>query len=489
MSLAEVEFAFFFPVVWLLYWLGPRRAGWQNAVLLVASLVFYATWSLKLLPLLLLTTAIDYVAALWLGKHPKPEDGPEHGGRRWVLALSLVSNLGALGYFKYAGFFVQSLSELLHLVGFQGGFAVLHIALPIGISFYTMTRVGAMLDVYYGRIPACRSPLVFFTFVSFFPQVIAGPIGRGGDLLPQYEVPRRLDAERLASGAFAFLVGFFMKAYVAERVAEYVGPVFQDPSAYARGLHWLSLFAYATQVFCDFAGYSLLAIGTGRMFGLELPENFRRPLLSTSLMEFWRRWHISLNTWLFDYIYGPMTTGTGFMRARYRLGFIVVFLASGLWHGAMWTFVLWGFLHGVALVVADRWDQFYKTLCRKDRRYVQLRRGGPYKVAAWGLTQGFFLLTLIPFRAPSLGVAWTFAKGLVVSGGSSQLEAEGPAHLVLIAGWLVAYHVLDFERFRQWRERFFAFPTAVRGVLYGLVIVFLAMFAPVGAGAFIYAQF
>jgi alginate O-acetyltransferase complex protein AlgI len=491
-SLSEVELFFFFPVVFALYWLGPRRTAWQNAVLLLASWVFYATWNVRLLPLLWASTAIDWWAARWLDAHPAPEDDKPDADlarkRRWVLAISLLHNLGVLALFKYAGFFAHSLNQLIGALGGGDALPVLRFALPIGLSFYTFQRVGYVVDVFYGTTRATRSPLAFATFVAFFPQLIAGPIGRSTELLPQYDKPRQLLPKMLAGGAAFFLLGLFLKAYVAETLAPVVDPVFAEPDLYTRRAHWGALFGYAAQVFGDFAGYSLLAIGTGRMFGLELPQNFDYPFLSQSMPELWRRWHISLNRWLFDYIYGPLTTGSGWMRGRLDLGFVVVFLASGLWHGAMWTFILWGLLHGLALVAHHRYDEYYKTLCRKDRVWVQRRRSRPYKLVAWAGTMFFFVLTLVPFRAPSLGGAGSFALGLLRAGGEEDAPGVTP-HAYLAVLLVIVYHALELPPLRRLRERVLAAPAPLRGIAYAAAIVFLAVFAPVGAGTFIYAQF
>lgn len=388
MSLAEVEFAFFFPAVFLVYWLLPRRATWQNAVLLAASYLFYASWNPRLLPLLALSTAVDYWVARYLGRELRPGDaaakpGHEHG-RSAALGLSLACNLGVLGYFKYAGFFAESLNALLTAIGLPGSLPVLRLALPIGISFYTVQKIGYVLDVYYGRLEPCRSGLSFATFVAFFPQLLAGPITRGGPMLPQFSAPRRLTPEAVSSGAATFLIGLVLKAYVADLLArELVDPVFAAPGEYARGAHWAALLGYAAQVFGDFAGYSLMAIGVGRLLGFELPRNFNYPFLSTSLPEFWQRWHITLNTWLFDYLYGPLVTSRSFLRGRLDLCFLLVFGVSGLWHGATWSFVLWGVWHGLGLAAHRRWDEFYRGLCRKDRAYVALRRSTGYAAGAW----------------------------------------------------------------------------------------------------------
>lgn len=494
MSLGALDFAFFFPLVLALYWALPRRPAVQNAVLLAASYVFYASWDARLLPVLLFATGVDYVIGRYLGREA-PQDADEASAakatrqRQAALALSVVVNVGLLGYFKYTGFFLQSLHDLLQGLGLSGSVPVLRLALPLGISYYTLIKLAYILDVYRRRQKPCRSLLTFATFVAFFPQITAGPISRARQLMPQLERPRVLEPSHLAAAAGSFVLGFVMKSYVADWLAQsYVDPVFSAPDSYGPAGHWVALLAYGAQIFCDFAGYTYLAIGVGRFFGVELPANFNYPYLSQGLMEFWRRWHITLNQWLFDYIYGPLTTSRGWWRGRLGLGFLVVFLVSGLWHGARWTYVVWGLLHGAGLLVQYRWGEWYKTLCRRDRVWVQRRRSRPYALAGWVLTQAFFLFTLIPFRANTLAEAGRFTAGLV-TGPGHQTPNLASTNLVACVLFLLGYHLLELQPGQRLRRGFFALPAPVRGVVYGLVIVFLFLFVPVGAGTFIYAQF
>lgn len=490
MNYTDIDFAFFLPLCFILYWLLPPRRLAQNGFLLLASYVFYASWSPHLLGVLVLSTTVDYCVGRYLAAHPD-----EPGKRRGALLVSLLYNVAQLCFFKYVGFFASSLNELLDALSVHGSLPVLRVILPIGISFYTFQKISYVLDVYDGRIEASDSPLDFALFCSFFPQIVAGPIVRGGDLLPQLREPRIFRFELLRRGAGIFLLGFFKKAYVAEYLSQYlVQPVFSAPASYSALGHWLALLGYGAQVFCDFSGYSEMAIGCARFFGLELPMNFNYPYLSKNLIELWRRWHITLNTFLFDYIYGPLTAGQGALRGRFDLGFLLVFLLSGLWHGARWTFVLWGALHAVALIATRRYDEFYRGLCRKDRAWVKRRKAPAYAACAWALTQLFFLLTLIPFRATSLGEAGRFFAGLFASPGTLAVPDKAPylrgPSLVLCAVLLVAYHLLEAtEAGRALRARFLALPSPLRGLTYGVTIVFLFIFMPLSSGTFIYALF
>jgi len=484
MSFTEVEFFYFLPLVFAAYWLLPSNRIAQNALLLVASYVFYGTWHWALLGLLIGATLIDYSIARALAT----SSADNTSRRRGLLAISLVSNLGVLGFFKYHGFFAIAANDALVAMGFASSLPVLHLLLPLGLSFYTLQRVGYLLDVYWGRVQAERSLLNFAVFVAFFPQLTAGPISRASELLPQLATARRLEIRWIAGGAAAFLLGFILKAWAADALGSLlVEPVFAAPLSYSALSAWLALFGYAAQVFADFAGYSLMAIGVAKLFAIELPINFNAPFLSRSLPELWRRWHITLNRWLFDYIFTPLTTSRGWFRGRLDVALLLVFLASGIWHGASWTFVAWGILQGVGMVVHRRWDDAYRGLCRKDRKFVRWRQSGLYQFAAWLLTLTFFVLTLIPFRAPSAEVAWQYFKRLVPGTEGSLIDPGlvGVAALLMVIG----VHLVELPGIRRWRDRFFALPAPVRGAAYGLAIAALILAVPNSRTAFIYQQF
>lgn len=303
-----------------------------------------------------------------------------------------------------------------------------------------------------------------------------------------------LDPDRLASGAALFLLGYIQKAYVADTFGRWlVNPVFAAPTEYGALGHWVSVVGYALQVFNDFAGYSIMAIGLGRFFGVELPRNFDMPFFAKSLIELWRRWHITLNNWLFDYLYTPLTTSRGWWRGRAELAFLLVFLLSGLWHGAAWGFVIWGVLHGVGLVVRHRWDLYYKSLCRQDRVWVKRRKSRAYGFAALVLTQVFFVFTLGPFR----GASWAGARdsmlgmfGAFGAGGLPTIDSgTGKLNLACALVFVVGYHVLGHPKGRRLLDGFLALPAPVRGAAYGGAVLFLGMFLPAAGGTFVYAQF
>jgi len=504
-TFVDVGFFWFFPLVWLVHWALPRRATAQNVWLLAASWVFYASWTPSLLLLLLVSTCVDYAVGRSLARAAPAR-------RRVLLWTSVAVNVGILAYCKYAGFFAAELAALGSAMGLSVSAATFGFVLPLGLSFYTLQKLGYILDVYDQRQPAEPSFVRFALFSGFFAQVVAGPISRAGQLLPQLAAPRRLRPEDLATGAWWFFVGYVLKGLVADRFGSMVlagdgtwegvvGPVFRFEDAYGFAAHWIALLGYAVQIFCDFAGYSLMAMGVARCFGLSLPLNFDRPYLSRSLPEFWRRWHITLNTWLFDYIYTPLCTGRGWFRGRVAACLMVVFVLSGLWHGGPLPFVLWGFLHGVGMVVHHRFDEFYKGLCRRDRVWVQRRKSRTWGLVSWGLTQAFFLLTLVPFKmglepaaseqGSRLERTWSYFCGLL-PGGGARVDAGSVTNLAILAlcaAIFVWHHAVVFGPGRWVCARFFALPGPVRGLAYGVGVAALVLLVPVGEGTFIYRNF
>ena len=476
----------FLPAVLGLHFVLPRRASWQNALLLAASWLFYFTWAPRYVPLLLAVTGVHYVAGRWLGSiRASSQDAAAPGSRGAgaILAGVIAADVGLLVAFKYLGFLARAASGLGGLLGLDVAIAAPSWVVPLGISFWTLQQIGYLADVHMGRREPCRSLLTFATFSSFFPQIQAGPIPRS-DQLDQLAQPRGITVDNVRTGSFRFFRGFVFRFLVAATLGELlVDPVFAQAGQASALRHWAALLGYAGQAFCDFAGYTDMAIGIAIVLGIRLPENFNFPFLAQNLLDIWRRWNMSFNNWLFEYVYSPLVTGTGWFRGRLDLGFLAVFLISGLWHGAAWTFVLWGALQGLGLVVQRRFDSRYRDLCRKDRVWVTRRKSRGYRMASWALTQSFFVLTLIPFRAASLGEAGAFTRGLVGGGGTAVtgLPVRDLINLMVCVALLVAYHALQGRMIRV--------PAVVRGISYGLVIVYLAIFMPVARGTFIYAQF
>jgi D-alanyl-lipoteichoic acid acyltransferase DltB (MBOAT superfamily) len=334
----SLDFIVFFVLVVTLYWRLPHRA--QNVLLLIASYVFYGYIHPWFLTLIASSTTIDYVSARGMERWPVR--------KRAFMALSIVSNFGMLGFFKYFNFFVENVHAALGAVGLQPGLPVLRVVLPVGISFYTFQAMSYTVDVYRGELRARRSLLDVAVFISFFPHLVAGPIQRASYLLPQVERPRRFSVDRATSGLSLMVWGYFKKLVIADNVGVIANKVFAigDPSF---EILWAGVFAFAIQIYADFSAYTDIARGASRWLGFELTENFDHPYLARSPSDFWRRWNISLSTWFRDYVYIPLG-GSRATGARWVRNVLVTFLLSGLWHGASWNYVLWGLYHGLLLV-------------------------------------------------------------------------------------------------------------------------------------------
>jgi alginate O-acetyltransferase complex protein AlgI len=333
------DFIVFFVLVVGLYWRLPHRG--QNVLLLVASYVFYGYVHPWFLILIASSTTIDYLSARGMERRP--------GRRRAFMALSIVTNFGMLGIFKYFNFFVENVGAVLGVIGLHPGVTALRIVLPVGISFYTFQAMSYTVDVYRGELRARRSLLDVAVFISFFPHLVAGPIQRASYLLPQVETPRRFSVERATSGLSLMVWGYFKKLVIADNVGVIANKVFAigDPSF---EILWAGVFAFAIQIYADFSAYTDIARGSSRWLGFELTENFDHPYLARSPSDFWRRWNISLSTWFRDYVYIPLG-GSRAAGARWARNVLVTFLLSGLWHGASWNYVLWGAYHGLLLVI------------------------------------------------------------------------------------------------------------------------------------------
>lgn len=371
MSFNSLDYIIFLLAVLALYWVLPRRT--QNYFLLAASYFFYGYVHPWFLVLILVVTLANYLAALAMERRPEK--------KKTLLIAAAVVSLGMLGFFKYLGFFAENLTALAHGLGLDTLDLGISVFLPVGISFYTFQALGYSVDVYRGDIKARTDFCDFALFVSFFPQLVAGPIERAGNLLPQVENKRTLTMDAVRGGLMLLLWGFFQKMVVADNVAPVVDKVFilRDPGF---PLVWTGVLAFSVQILADFAAYTNIARGTARLLGFELIRNFDHPYLSASPADFWRRWHMSLSYWLRDYVYIPLG-GSRVSRARGSLNIMITFLVSGLWHGAQWNFVLWGAYHGL-LVLAHRWWVLLVPGADKPRAWTL-----PFRVA------GTFLLVLV----------------------------------------------------------------------------------------------
>jgi alginate O-acetyltransferase complex protein AlgI len=377
----SLVFALFLPVVLGAFWFGPRR--WRTGVLLLASYVFYGWWDFRFLGLILISTIVDYVVGLRLF-----DSSSERRRKSWLF-LSIAVNLGILGSFKYLGFFVESAASLLAEIGVDTGQTLLSLVLPVGISFYTFQTLSYSIDIYRRELEPERNLARFALFVAFFPQLVAGPIERAKRLLPQLKDFPNRPQEVNWSGALALILrGLFRKVVIADGVAPIVNEVFSKPEAYVGLTVAVGILAFSIQIYGDFAGYTDIARGVAKLFGVDLMVNFRSPYSARGFSDFWRRWHISLSTWLRDYLYIPLG-GSHRGRLRTYINLMATMLLGGLWHGAGWGFLLWGLLHGAYLVIERLWRGAH---------------AGQWLPAS--IVFSIVTLTWIPFRAISIGRAW-----------------------------------------------------------------------------------
>jgi alginate O-acetyltransferase complex protein AlgI len=387
-------FCAFFAVVFALYCLLDHR--WQNRLLLAASILFYGTWNWRFVFLLLATASFDYFVGQEIAKSP---GSPR--SRRWLIG-SVVVNLGVLGTFKYFNFFVENAQAVGSVFGLSVPSVVLQVVLPVGISFYTFQSMAYTIDLYRGVLLPATSVWSFLLFVSFFPHLVAGPINRPQGLLSQCERERVMTWAGWRSGAFLFLVGLVKKVAIADQMAPIADAVFAHPREYTGGQALLGVYAFSLQIYADFSGYTDMARGLARIMGFELNENFQQPYLSQSITEFWRRWHISLSSWLRDYLYIPLGGNRKGLSRTYA-NLIVTMLLGGLWHGASWTFVLWGGLHGLYLAAHKVW--------------LDRHRAPPSALLPVRLLKIFFIFHLVSFtwiffRADTLHQALNVIRAL-----------------------------------------------------------------------------
>ena len=398
MLFPSFAFLVFLPLVYLLYWyVFNRGLRLQNTFVLFASYVFYGWWDWRFLGLLFFSSFTDFLLALAIDRSPT-----QRRKKTWVV-VSLVVNLGVLGLFKYFNFFRDGLADLMLGMGMQPDLPTLQLLLPVGISFYTFQSLSYTIDIYRGQIKATRDPLEFLAFVSFFPQLVAGPIERARDLLPQFQVPRHFDRQKATDGLRQMLWGFFKKLVIADGCAPVVDEIFSgDLETTAGATLFFGAFFFAFQIYGDFSGYSDIAIGCARLFGFELSRNFAYPYFSRSISEFWRRWHISLSTWFRDYVYMPL----GGWRTKWgRLrNILITFSVSGFWHGANWTFINWGLLHGVYYVPEVLAD----GKARRDRATLR-------DLPAILVTFLLVVLAWIFFRATTMGKAVDHLRYMVIN--------------------------------------------------------------------------
>jgi len=392
------EYFIFLAAVLLLYYVLTRR--FQNYLLLVASYFFYGLWDYRFLSLIVISTTVDYLVALGM------ERTSEEAKRRLFLVTSLVVNLGILGFFKYFNFFIGSAERFLSLLGFQAHVPVLYIILPIGISFYTFQTIAYTIEVYRGQMKPVRNFLDFALYVCYFPQLVAGPIERPQNLLPALQSRRIVTTEFFTSGLLLIVIGLFRKVVIADGIGSQVDIIFSSPESQSSPQLMVGLYLFTLQVYCDFAGYTDIARGTSRLFGIELMENFNQPYFSASITEFWGRWHISLSTWLRDYLYIPLGGSRKGTFNIYR-NYMITMLLGGLWHGAAWTYVVWGGMHGLYLVGQRIISQHIKPQVPSSPWDWNLRRATGVII-----TFHLVLLTTVFFRSPGVKAALLYLQGI-----------------------------------------------------------------------------
>ena len=474
----SLDYVLFLAIVFVGFWaLRTSRAG-RVGLLLVASYAFYMSWNAKLIGLVAFSTLVDFGVGLALGRTES------RGARKGLLLLSLFVNLGMLCVFKYGDFALVATTQIAGLMGRDMRFEPMNLLLPVGISFYTFQTLSYTIDVYRRRIPPALNLAEFATYVAFFPQLIAGPIVRASELLPQLAVEPRLRRAEVSEGLFLLLSGFIKKVLVADYLAaNLIDRIFETPESYSSGEVWVAVYAYSFQIYGDFSGYTDLARGSAKLFGLELPENFRRPFMATGPIDFWKRWHITLSTWIQDYLYVPLG-GSRKGEVRTYANLFFSFFLIGVWHGAGWTFVLFGLWHATGV-----------TLNRVYRKWLEWRgidREAREEAAPWRrwvailVAFHFFVLQWPIFRSPNVDRMFEIYERMY-AGDWATLRV--PAGVWFVTLMMAAIHISPRGWVRRGLERFCALPMPVQAGAAAAVGA-LAMYVSSGqAATFIYFQF
>jgi len=482
------DFALFFIVVFTASWLIRNKAQPRKLILLGASYFFYGYWDYRFLALLAVSSTMNYAAGVAMTK------AENDTLKRRIAAVAVIANLVILGFFKYYGFFLESLIDLMIATGLQRDLPFLEIILPIGISFFTFQGISYVVDVYRKQIKPVETPVDLFLYISFFPQLVAGPIVRASDFLPQLAKKCELNNPAVVFGFLLILSGLVKKTLVAHYLAvELVDPVFFDPSSYSSldliGAHY----GYTVQVYCDFSGYSDIAIGAAALLGYRFKKNFDRPFSATSLVQLWQRWHISLSTWLRDYLYRWLRGAKRDSGWRMYKNIFLTMLLGGLWHGAAWTFVIWGAIHGAALVaervVKGKWNKWTgKTKSRQTGTMTIAERcSNTTKYwLGWLFTFHVFSIATIFFRSPDMETATAFFAGIFQWTGS--VELFSPFMLALIIG-AVAIQFLPGNVFERIAQRYQNAGMVALGLMLGGSLLLMEAIGPEGVAPFIYFQF
>jgi D-alanyl-lipoteichoic acid acyltransferase DltB (MBOAT superfamily) len=486
-----IEFAIFFAIVLTASWLLMPNPKYWKPFMLAASLFFYGFVDARWVLLLLFSIVANQVAATLISRSDSASR------RKQLLIAIIVVDLGILGVFKYFDFFAGSLNSVLSKVGLGAPLPLLELVLPIGISFFTFQAISYVVDVHQG-VARLAKPIDFAVYLSFFPHVVAGPIVRAREFIPQLATPRSPRNLPAVPALFLILGGLFKKIVIADFLATtIVDPVFATPAAYSSGDTAVAVYGYAAQIYCDFSGYTDIAIGLAMLLGFRFPQNFASPYASTSLQDFWRRWHMTLSRWLRDYVYIPLG-GNRKGNVRTYVNLMVTMLLGGLWHGASWTFVIWGGIHGTGLAVERWWQEWRAAGGRptdESPEAVALstatrRRGWswPVRLLAWFVTFNVVCLAWIFFRSPDLETAWSVLGGLFTRwGDANQLVTPVVLLAVLVA---IGTQFLPSKVTRTLERLFGRIPTLAQGIIVGLLIVLMvSLVGDQGVAPFIYFQF
>ena len=477
----SISFAIFLPIVFFLYWfMTNKNLKLQNLLLLVASYYFYACWDWRFMFLLMFSTFLDYYTGL------KIEESKNQNLRKFWLWLSVGINLGFLGFFKYYNFFAENFAEMLQNFGLQVNPWTLKVILPVGISFYTFHGLSYVLDIYFKRIKAERNFVDYAVFVSFFPLLVAGPIERATHLLPQIKVKREFSYEKAVDGMRQILWGLFKKMVIADNCAVFANQIFANSATASGSELVLGALFFTFQIYGDFSGYSDIALGTARLFGIDLLRNFAFPYFSRDIAEFWRRWHISLSSWFRDYLYIPLggSKGGNWMRIRNTFA---IFLVSGFWHGANWTFIIWGFLNALFIMPSI----ILKTN-RNNLEIVAMNKLIPSLRDVFNILLTFSLTVFawIFFRAESVHHAIEYIVGIFNASLFTIPDVKTAAYatLILIAffmliEWIGREHQFALQDFLVKKPRF------IRWLFYGFIILLIGLFLQTHETPFIYFQF
>lgn len=482
MRFNSLDFAFFLPIVFVLYWLWFYKNNRSRSIFLTAvSYVFYGWWDYRFLGLIVISTLCDYIIGIALEKNKDPQK------RKLALWLSVAINLGILGFFKYCNFFVEAFQDAFSVFGYTLGGTSLEILLPVGISFYTFQTLSYTIDVYRKDIKACHDLGAFAAYVSFFPQLVAGPIERAKNLLPQFYNAKKFDPGQAIYGLRLILFGLFKKMVVADQCALVVNAVYQHPENQSSVSLAVATLCFAVQIYGDFSGYTDIAIGTARLFGFKLSKNFAYPYFSRSIAEFWRRWHISLTTWFKDYLYIPLG-GSRAGKSKTLRNVFIIFLVSGFWHGASWNFILWGGIHASLFL-----PSLLTNSNRKHLNVVPTLRSlsGVKNLVRLIVTGVLVVLAWVPFRAENLSDTLTVYRALFLGMDWSLSSLSGERQIAIslgMAGILFAF---------EWRNRHFAFAMdsvskwrkGSRWMCYMALGLLLLFFASMKETPFIYFQF